>query len=528
MPSSAVVIPPRRSLVLFAILAMFMVFLSYVFIIILAAACLYLPYLLLINVTNFNTIMVMLAGIVIAPLMLWSLIPRRDKFAAPGLLLDPAAHPQLFNEIGNIAAALKEPLPREVYLIGDPNAWVADRGGLLGFGSRRVMALGLPLLAALNVSQFRAVLAHEFAHYYGGDTSLGPWLHRTQMAMIRAFQSLGSVGDMQLPAAVMALFTVVFGILKGYWFLFLRAINFVSRKQEFRADELACIVAGPASLTSGLRGLHASALAWPSYWKGEVAPMLNSGCLPSITGGFSQFLAAPSIAKDVEKGIEEHLREAKTQPYDSHPPLRDRIEAASKLSIASPADDTRPARILLDDVGQAELNFLEAMNPDMPKNSFRRVSWEESGTMFLIPLWTQSVTEYGSLLQGITAGNLAQSKSRIPDIAAQMRDPKGMLLTPGQRIPYAINLAASAFALVLVNNGWTVHASPGEFYLEKNEKQIQPFERAFQLYRNDVSEQSWAEMCKEYGVADLPLSPAANTASVRAQNDLSPVDDRAV
>jgi hypothetical protein len=56
--------------------------------------------------------------------------------------------------------------------------------------------------------------------------------------------------------------------------------------------------------------------------------MLNSGFLPSIAGGFGQLLAAPAIAKQVEKGIEKEMREGKTKPYDSHPPLRDRVAAA--------------------------------------------------------------------------------------------------------------------------------------------------------------------------------------------------------
>jgi hypothetical protein len=49
---------------------------------------------------------------------------------------------------------------REVYLIGEPNAWVTVRRGMMGFGGRRIMGLGLPLLGALNISQFRAILAH--------------------------------------------------------------------------------------------------------------------------------------------------------------------------------------------------------------------------------------------------------------------------------------------------------------------------------------------------------------------------------
>src|SRR6266853_1614359 len=113
--------------------------------------------------------------------MLWSLVPRRDNFEAPGLPLERPSHPRLFAELDSIASALGEPLPREVYLIGEPNAWVADRGGVMGFGSRRVMGVGLPLLGALNISQFRAILAHEFAHYYGGDTRLGPLPPKTQI-----------------------------------------------------------------------------------------------------------------------------------------------------------------------------------------------------------------------------------------------------------------------------------------------------------------------------------------------------------
>ncbi len=398
--------------------------------------------------------------------MLWSLVPRRDKFAAPGLKLERTSHPRLFAELERIAGALQEPLPVEVYLIGEPNAWVADRGGLMGFGSRRVMGLGLPLLGALNLSQFRAILAHEFAHYYGGDTRLGPLLHKTQMAMIRTFENMGSVGKAMRVALMQVLYSIVFGILKWYWLLFLRAINFVSRRQEFRADELACIVAGPQPLVSGLRAVHGAALAWPAYWNTEVGPMLNSGFLPSIAGGFGQFLTAPSIAKQVERGIETEMREGKTKPYDSHPPLRDRVAAAEALPNESEPDDPQSAWSLLEDGGAAELAFLQALHPEMPKDALKHVSWEQQGSAVLIPSWTRLVSEYAGLLQGVTTGNLPESVRKIPEIASKMRDPKGMLLNPEQRVERARSLLSTAFGLALVNSGWKVHSSPGEFHLD--------------------------------------------------------------
>jgi Zn-dependent protease with chaperone function len=520
MSSFAVTIPQRRSLLLFVILAMFMVLVSYVLILLLAAVCVLVPWLAVSSAANFVTLGLFLGGLVVAGIMLWSLVPRRDNFKAPGLLLEPASHPRLFAELENIANSLREPLPREVYLIGDPNAWVADRGGLMGIGSRRVMGLGWPLLAALNVSQFRAVLAHEFAHYYGGDTSLGPWLRRTQVVMVRTFQGIGSVGQMRLPAVVAIMYAIVFEILKWYSLLFLRAIHFVSRRQEYRADELACILAGPQSLASGLRLLHGISMAWPAYWKTEVAPTLELGCLPSITAGFSQFLTAPTVAKQVQSGIEKEIREGKANPYDSHPPLRDRLAAAEALAVQSQPDHPNPASGLLNDVDSEELRFLRAANPGMPTNSLKRVSWEELGSKVLIPSWANSVAEYASLLQGITAENLPEALGRIPHIAPHIRDPKGMLLRPEQRVERARLLLSAAFGLALVDHGWTVHSRPGNFHLDHGANQLHPHKLVLQLSDGAISKEAWATRCKEMGITGIPIAAAAKNDNVVRQANL--------
>ena len=121
---------------------------------------------------NGTLILLSIGAVTCCLIILWSITPRPDRFTPPGPELTAAAQPRLFAEISATAAEFREPMPASVYLMMAPNAWVAQRGGMLGFGSRRVMALGYPLLAVLTVSEFRAVIAHEFAHYYGGDTGL--------------------------------------------------------------------------------------------------------------------------------------------------------------------------------------------------------------------------------------------------------------------------------------------------------------------------------------------------------------------
>ena len=51
-------------------------------------------------------------------------------------------------------------------------------------------------------------------------------------------------------------------------------VNFVSRKKEHRADELACLVAGSACI-QGVRKIHGGGMAWMPYWNSEVRPVLE-------------------------------------------------------------------------------------------------------------------------------------------------------------------------------------------------------------------------------------------------------------
>jgi len=376
---------------LLAIVAVVMVIGSYLFVALLAAGCVYLPYIVFSRAGAQSEhgwdVLLLLFGIVIAATMLWSLIPRRGEFTPPGLLLDRPSHPRLFAEIDSIAAALSEPVPRDVYLIGDPNAFVADRGGIMGFGSHRIMGLGLPLLSTMTVSEFRAVLAHEFAHYYGGDTSLGPWVYRTKASFVRVFENVGSVGQLARIAVLGVMYIAVTTLLKWYFVAFLRVSNIVSRKQEYRADELASLIAGRQNLIDGLVAMHRAAVVWPTYWKQEVQPSLSFGSLVAIGDGLNRFMAMHQVSEAVSKSLDTRLREEKTKPYDTHPPLRDRIAAAQKLADGSPLQDSRIASCLLENLEDAEIRFVESRIGDIRPGSLKYVQWDDVALQVTVPGW---------------------------------------------------------------------------------------------------------------------------------------------
>jgi Zn-dependent protease with chaperone function len=223
--------------------------------------------------------------------VLWAIVPRPDRFTAPGPRLDEASHPDLFRMIRDVAMATKQDLPSDVYLLNEVNAWVAHRGGVMGFGSHRVMGVGLPLLQALSQLELKAIIAHEFGHYASGDVRIGPWIYKTRAAIGRTLQDLRG-GWLEEP-------------FKWYGEHFLRLTHDISRQQEFMADRIAAGVSGAAAMSSALRRVTALAPTFSSYLSNEVAPVLRAGFLPPITGGFDDFRRDERFLSLAQKTIED-------------------------------------------------------------------------------------------------------------------------------------------------------------------------------------------------------------------------------
>ena len=83
------------------------------------------------------------------------------------------------------------PKVHEVLLTHDFNAAIAQvpRLGLFGF-HKNYLILGLPLMMALSLDQFRAVLAHEFGHLSGAHGRFGSWIYRIRRSWYQLMANL--------------------------------------------------------------------------------------------------------------------------------------------------------------------------------------------------------------------------------------------------------------------------------------------------------------------------------------------------
>jgi Zn-dependent protease with chaperone function len=424
--------------------------------------------------------------------IIWSILPRFNRFVAPGPRLLPEQNPALFEMIGSLSELLKQKMPAEVYLIPDVNAYVGERGGFLGIGSRRIMGIGLPLLQSLTIRQLRGVLAHEFGHYYGGDTSLGPWIFKTRAAIIRTVANLGK-SIVQLP-------------FRWYAGLYLRVTQAISRRQELVADELAVRLVGSQIYIEALSAIHGLGPAYNAYWKNEVAPVLSAGYRPPLAQGFASFTSSNRVSEAMANIIAEQRTKAETNVYDSHPTLKDRISAVQGLPAGPKTGLDQPAVELIRNVPELEQKLLEMVYGRKKVNDLKQVTWQDVGAAVCLPAWTDNLKHYAPALKGFTPALLAELvKDPQPVLALLVQQP-GRPYTDENRQQHAYSILGLALAVCLGQAGWQVQALPGqEVQLSQAENEVRPFEVVKRLASGELQTSDWQTDCLKMGIADLPL-----------------------
>lgn len=429
-------------------------------------------------------------------IILTSLLPRHRPFTAPGPRLHAKDYPQLFAELESVAKLTKQPVPKEVYLLPEVSAWVGERGGFLGLGRKRIMGLGLPLMELLTLSQFRAVVAHEFGHYCGGDTALGPWIYRTRSVIGQTIMGLAQRNSSLRKPFI------------WYGNYFLRVTHAISRQQELSADRLAATLIGAKPLGDGLRLVHQTAPAFQAYWSNDVCPALNVGLRPPLLEGFHRFLTVNNVAELLEKTLMTELNERKTDPYDTHPTLKERLAAIESLPLGDIPKNEARATSLLGNAEELELPLLAAIGSPQVR-SLKTVRWEEVGDAVYPTVWQGRVKRHHATLKNFTLDELPRLCHDVTQLGAELfyeaqgKQPP----TPEVARSYGLWVLGSAFALSLKHQGWHSDCLPGEeARLSLGEITLEPFKMVYQLFEGALKLDVWSAQCDEAGITNFRLS----------------------
>ena len=443
----------------------------------------------------------------VAGIVIYSIIPRRMPFRAPGPRLDAAAQPRLLGYIEDIARRVGEGMPREVYLDSDANAAVLEAGGLLGIGRRRVMVVGLPLLQGLTESQLRGVIAHEFGHYTGGDTRLAPWIYRTRLTLLNTVRRLRRY------------WYAWFLTLPFVWYakLFLRTTQAISRQQEFAADRLAAKLVGAQTMAATLQAVEAVAFAYGGFWRTEFVPALQNGYQPPLAEGFLRYLHQPRT-----RGLIADQAAAAggrpSDPYDSHPSLAERLEALSALPAGPDASGEPAAITLLDQEPNLEAMLIRMlMRPGAPAP--QPVSWDDVPQRVFLPGARQRAQRFGHLLAGARLYDLpavVPHAAAIGRAAATSENPAAVV-GDAQAHYLGLSIISSAAYSALEGAGWRFRAEPGgPMVATRNGDTLDVDTAISDLAAGKLTAEAWTEQVNRLGLADLLLAPVREATPISA------------
>ncbi len=204
--------------------------------------------------------------------LLKNLFRRRSAMKGNETRIEEEEHPRLFKFLRKVCEETGAPEPDEVYVNHEVNAAAGTDVSLAGlFATPKLrLIIGLGLLNVINLTEFKALLAHEFGHFTQFRQKSAPWV-RLAMSIVANVIAGRDFIDRALELAyassawrlVAPLYWIVFGMnwLLGQVFTLVLRLHFtLAREMEFHADLVAVSVAGSDAVPS---------LLYKSYWGQE-------------------------------------------------------------------------------------------------------------------------------------------------------------------------------------------------------------------------------------------------------------------
>jgi hypothetical protein len=271
---------------------------------------------------------------------------------------------------------------------------------------------------------------------------------------------------------------------------------------------------GPDTLATALKSVHEGAEAFAMYWRGLAVPVLRAGFRPPLAAGYRLFRSSPNAARRLEAFMSDELERGTSDPYDTHPPLGERmarilaVEAAHGSPPALP-EDARPAIELLGDVDRAEAQLLYAIAPDRASGlALKPIDWSSVGERVFVAQFRRLAAEVSPVLGGITASTAPMDKVGLEALARRLLGPRLGGAGRDDLAEVSAGVVAAATVCNLVSAGWAIEVMPGQpVTLRRGNTELRPFAVMRGLARGEKRPSDWSELCSVGGISDVALVP---------------------
>ena len=355
------------SIVLFFLVYLLLVVAS----IVLAVACFYAGIAIIIAFPRLIVIILGLGLIAMGGSVIFFLIKfvfAVSKNENPGRVeVKETDQPKLFALIRELTQLTNTQFPKKIFLSPDVNACVFYNSSFwsMFLPVKKNLEIGLGLVNSVNMSEFKAVLAHEFGHFSQKSMKLGSFTYNVNRVIYNMLYEnnsytsfLSSWGKIHGLLAILAIATgkIAQGIqwiLRGMYRLINKSYMGLSREMEFHADAIAASVAGGNNIISGLSRIEIAQNCYNTALNKANELLKQDKKSKNIFD--NQLTVFQTIAKEHKLSITKELPDISYQfirsfsasrvnfknQWASHPTLEERRANIERLQMNSQPDTTR-------------------------------------------------------------------------------------------------------------------------------------------------------------------------------------------
>jgi len=316
---------------------------------------------------DFGKVFVIFCSGLLALFMIKSLFAVRKMKDPQGIEVFPQDQPELYDYLHKLADEIGAPRPHRVFLTPEVNAAVFYDLSLINLiiPSKKNLIIGMGLVNVLNLSEFKAVLAHEFGHFAQSTMMVGRWVYIAQqiishMVSVRDWLDglVNFVSRIDLRIAWVGwILKIVLWSLRSLMEVLFRIViiaeRALSREMEFNADLVAVSVTGSDELVNALYKLQVADRAWRTAMDvaGQATGQkkLINDLFEAQTQALSELrrvyddpemgIPPNSTGKPAEHRIFEEKSARPPQMWSTHPVSSDREANAKAVYIRGVKDD---------------------------------------------------------------------------------------------------------------------------------------------------------------------------------------------
>lgn len=287
-------------------------------------------------------------------------------------------HPNLWTFINHICQETGAPKPRNIYVDPDVNAYVSYSNMWLSLflPMRKDLTIGMGLVDCLNLSEFKAVVSHEFGHFAQRSMKIGSYIISANTVIHGMIYSRDKwddlldqwrSSDIRLSAAAWVITPIIWIIrqILGLFYQFLNIMySLLSREMEFNADKVAVSTSGSDAIISALWKLDNGVAKWnetvnsaylASQKENFVKNLYHHNALAILRDADNQQELMSNLPNDPRGGKHYFSTSgiSKVSMYASHPP-NDRREENAKQPYVPCEEDERSPWILFGEKGRVQ------------------------------------------------------------------------------------------------------------------------------------------------------------------------------